>query len=250
MANPVLNENIFRKESVATGNTSVMTIGGTATKTLLMLLMVVAGAAYTWKLYYNAVNPQSITGWMFGGLIVAFILAMIISFKPNTAPFLAPIYAAGEGLALGGISAIFNEQFAHTAPNIVTNAVALTLVTALVMFTVYRTGIIKVNGTFVRALSIALISIMVFYVGSWLVSLFGVNLSMLHNSSPLSIGISIIISAVAAFSLLMDYEFINKASAAGAPKYMEWYGAFGLTVTLVWLYLELLKLLAKFANRE
>lgn len=250
MANPVLNENVFRKENVAYSNSQVMTVGGTATKTLLMLLMVIAGAAYTWKLYYNAVNPQSITGWMFGGLITAFILAMIISFKPKTAPFLAPIYAAGEGLALGGISAIFNEQFALTAPNIVTNAVALTLVTALVMLTVYRSGIIKVNGTFMRVLSIAMISIMVFYLGSWIVSMFGVNLSMLHNSSPLSIGISLVIVAVAAFSLLMDYEFIRKASAAGAPKYMEWYGAFGLTVTLVWLYLEILKLLAKFSNRE
>ena len=250
MANPVLNENVFRKENVAYSNSHVMTVGGTATKTLLMILMVIAGAAYTWKLYYNAINPQSITGWMFGGLITAFILAMIISFKPKTAPFLAPIYAAGEGLALGGISAIFNEQFALTAPNIVTNAVALTLVTALVMFTVYRSGIIKVNGTFMKVLSIAMISIMVFYLGSWIVSMFGVNLSMLHNSSPLSIGISLVIVAVAAFSLLMDYEFICKASAAGAPKYMEWYGAFGLTVTLVWLYLELLKLLAKFSNRE
>lgn len=250
MANPVLNENVFRKENVAYSNSQVMTVGGTATKTLLMLLMVIAGAAYTWKLYYNAVNPQSITGWMFGGLITAFILAMIISFKPKTAPFLAPIYAAGEGLALGGISAVFNEQFALTAPNIVTNAVALTLVTALVMLTVYRSGIIKVNGTFMRVLSVAMISIMVFYLGSWIVSMFGVNLSMLHNSSPLSIGISLVIVAVAAFSLLMDYEFIRKASAAGAPKYMEWYGAFGLTVTLVWLYLEILKLLAKFSNRE
>ena len=126
MANPVLNENVFRKENVVYGNSGVMTVGGTATKTLLMLLMVVAGAAYTWKLYYNAVNPQSITGWMMGGLLGAFVLAMIISFKPKTAQFLAPIYAAGEGLALGGISAIFNEKFALTAPNIVINAVALT----------------------------------------------------------------------------------------------------------------------------
>ena len=250
MANPVLNENIFRNQAYAYGKTGTMTIGGTATKTLLLLLMVIAGAAYTWKLYYNAINPQSITGWMFGGLIVAFIVAMIISFKPKTAQFLAPIYAAGESLALGGISAVFNEQFALTAPNIVIHAVSLTLVTALVMLTVYRSGLIKVNGTFMKVLSIALISILVFYLGSWIVSLFGVNLSMLHNSSPLSIGISLVIVAVAAFSLLMDYEFIRQASYAGAPKYMEWYGAFGLTVTLVWLYLELLKLLAKFANRE
>ena len=250
MANPVLKENVFSRENVAYSNADVMTVGGTATKTLLMLLMVVAGAAYTWKLYYNAVNPQSIVGWMIGGVLGAFVLAMIISFKPKTAPFLAPIYAAGEGLALGGISALVNEQFALTAPNIVINAVALTMVTAIVMFTVYRTGLVKVNSRFMKVLHIALISIMVFYLGSWIVSLFGVNLTMLHNSSPLSIGISIVIVAVAAFSLLMDYEFITQASAAGAPKYMEWYGAFGLTVTLVWLYLEILKLLAKFANKD
>ena len=250
MANPVLNENVFRKQNVAYGNTGVMTIGGTATKTLLMLLMVVAGAAYTWKLYYNAVNPQSIIGWMMGGVIGAFILAMIISFRPKTAQYLAPIYAAGEGLALGGISALVNEQFALTAPNIVVNAVALTMVTAVVMFTVYRSGLVKVNSRFMKVIQIALISILVFYLGSWLLSLFGVNLTMLHNSSPLSIGISLVIVAVAAFSLLIDFEFISQASAAGAPKYMEWYGAFGLTVTLVWLYLEILKLLAKFANRD
>lgn len=250
MANPVLNESIFRKQHVSYAKADVMTVGGTATKTLLLLLMVMAGAAYTWKLYYNAINPQSVVGWMWGGLIVGMITALVISFKPKTAQYLSPVYAAAEGLAIGGISAVFNEQFALTAPNIVINAVALTMITALVMFTVYRSGLIKVNGTFMKVLSISLISIMIFYVGSWIVSLFGVNLSMLHNSSPLSIGISIVIVAVAALSLLMDYEFINKASAAGAPKYMEWYGAFGLTVTLVWLYLELLKLLAKFANRE
>ena len=250
MANPVLNENIFRKQGIAYSNTGVMTVGGTAVKTLLLLFMVVAGASYTWKVYYAAANPAAISGWMIGGLLVAAILGIVISFKPKTAQFLSPIYAAGEGLALGGISAVINEQFALTYPNIIVHAVALTLVTALVMYTVYASGIIKVNGTFMKVLSVALISILVFYLGSWIVSLFGVNLSMLHNNSPLSIGISLVIVAVAAFSLLMDYEFIRQASYSGAPKYMEWYGAFGLTVTLVWLYLELLKLLAKFSSRD
>lgn len=247
--NPVLSDNIFRN-SAHTGK-GVMTIGGTATKTLLLLLMVIAGAAYTWKIFYNSANPTSVQGWMIGGAIVGFILAMVISFKPKSAPFLAPIYAASEGLFLGGISAVFNNAFAETAPNIIINAVALTLLTALIMFTVFRSGLIKVNGTFMKVMYIALITIMVFYLGSWLLSLFGVNMSILHDSSPLSIGISIVIVGVAAFSLLMDYNFIQSASAMGAPKYMEWYGAFGLIVTLVWLYLEILKLLAKFAgNRE
>lgn len=249
MANPVLSEQIFKK-SAQSDATGVMTVGGTATKTLLMLLMVIAGAAYTWKIYYESINPASIQGWMIGGAIGGFILAMIISFAPKTAPFLSPIYAAAEGLFLGGISAMFNNAFAETAPNIVVNSVILTLLTAVIMFTVYRSGIIKVNGTFMKVMSIALITVVVFYLGSWLLSLFGVNISVLHDSSPLSIGISIVIVGVAAFSLLLDYNFIEKASAAGAPKYMEWYGAFGLTVTLVWLYLEILKLLAKFSNRN
>ncbi len=249
MANPVLSEQIFKKSSYA-DTSDVMTVRGTMTKTLLLLFLVIIGAAYTWKVYYEATNPASITSWLIGGAIVGFILALIISFKPKTAPFLSPIYAAAEGLFLGGISAMFNNQFAETAPNIVINAVMLTMLTAIIMFTVYRSGLIKVNGTFMRVMSIALITIMVFYLGSWIVSMFGVDLSMLHNSSPLSIGISIVIVGVAAFSLLMDYNFIEKASAQGAPKYMEWYGAFGLMVTLIWLYLEILKLLAKFSSRE
>lgn len=249
MANPVLSEKIFKKAAVADAS-GTMTVGGTATKTLLLLLMVIAGAAYTWKVYYDAINPASIQGWMIGGAITGFILALIISFVPKTAPILSPIYAAAQGLFLGGISAIFNDAFAATAPNIVVNAVILTLLTAVIMFTVYRSGIIKVNGTFMRVMSIALITIMVFYLGSFLLGLFGVNVSVLHDSSPLSIGISVVIVAVAAFSLLMDYHFIEHASAAGAPKYMEWYGAFGLMVTLIWLYLEILKLLAKMNNRN
>ncbi len=250
MGNPILSEQMFKKSASISSATGTMTIGGTLTKTLLLLLMVIAGAAYTWKIYYEAINPQSIQTWMIGGVIVGFILALIISFKPNTAPVLSPIYAAAEGLFLGGISAMFNQSFAATAPNIVINSVILTLLTAVIMFTVYRQGLIKVNGTFRKIMTISLITIMVFYLGSMILSFFGVNVSILHDSSPLSIGISIVIVAVAAFSLLMDFDFIAKASQAGAPKSMEWYGAFGLIVTLVWLYLEILKLLAKFAGNK
>jgi uncharacterized YccA/Bax inhibitor family protein len=122
------------------------------------------------------------------------------------------------------------------------------MLTAFVMFLVYRSGLIKVNDKFIRIISIAIGAIALYYVVTIILSLFGVNLVMLHNSGPLSIGISLIIIGVAAFSLMLDFNFIEKASAAGAPKYMEWYGAFGLMVTLIWLYLEILKLLAKFAG--
>lgn len=188
---------------------------------------------------------------MWGGLIAGFITAMIISFRPMTAKYLAPVYALAEGFALGGISAAFNSMFAETAPNIVVNAVMLTFITAFVMLFVYRTGIIKVNGTFARVMTIATVSIAVFYLGTMIVSMFGLNTSMLTGATPLGIAINVIIVAVAAFSLIMDYSFIENQARIGAPKDMEWYGAFGLMVTLVWLYLEILKLLAKFAgNRE
>ncbi len=249
MANPVLTEKVFRDASVS-GASGVMTVNGTAVKSLLLVLMVLAGASYTWKIFYEAINPASVTPWMWGGVTGGFITAIVISFKPNLAQYLAPLYAVLQGLFLGAISAMFNEAFAESAPGIVMNATLLTIITTMVMLIIYRTGIIKVDAKFTRIIVIAVSAIAFYYFISILLSLFGVNLTMLHNSSPLSIGISIVIVLVAAFSLLLDFNFIEKASQAGAPKYMEWYGAFALMVTIIWLYLEILKLLAKFAGRR
>lgn len=250
MANPVLTEKIFRDASVSESS-GVMTVRGTAVKSLVLVLMVLAGASYTWKVFYEAINPASVNPWMWGGVIGGFITAIIISFKPKMAQYLAPLYAVLQGLFLGAISAMFNQAFAESAPGIVMNATLLTIITAMVMLLVYRSRIIKVDGKFARIMVIAVGAIAFYYFISIILSLFGVNLTLLHNSGPLSIGISIVIILVAAFSLLLDFNFIEKASQAGAPKYMEWYGAFGLMVTLIWLYLEMLKLLAKFAgNRD
>lgn len=245
--NPVLSEKIFKKEAVEY-SAGTMTAKGTAMKSLLLLIMVLAGASYTWKIFYEAINPASVQPWLWGGAIGGFVVALIISFKPIMAQYLAPIYAVLQGLFLGAISAMFNQAFAESAPGIVINAVLLTMVTAFVMFLIYRTGLIKVNDKFIRIISIAVGAVALYYFVTIILSLFGVNLVMLHNSGPLSIGISLVIIGVAAFSLMLDFNFIEKASAAGAPKYMEWYGAFGLMVTLIWLYLEILKLLAKFAG--
>lgn len=251
MANPVLSEKIFKTNQATSASTGTMTVKGTATKSLVLILMILAGAMYTWKIAYEAINPASLQPWMWGGVIGGFVVAMIISFKPIWAQYLAPIYAVLEGLFLGAISAVFSQAFAATAPGIVMNATLLTILTAVVMLIIYRTNLIKVDGKFARIMTIAIGAIALYYIVSMVLSLFGVNLTMLHNSGPLSIGISLVIIGVAAFSLLMDYEFIVRASESGAPKYMEWYGAFGLMVTLVWLYLEILKILAKFAgNRE
>lgn len=247
MANPVLTEKIFR-ESTITSTTGVMTVKGTATKSLILMLTVLLGASYSWKIAFESINPSAVQPWMIGGAIGGFILALIISFKPTTAPFLAPLYAVLEGLFLGGISAIFSQAFAETAPGIVMNATLLTILTALVMLFIYRSRIIKVNSQFTRIITIAVGTIALSYFASIILNMFGVNMTMLHDSGPVSIGISLVIVGVAALSLLLDFNFIEKASQAGAPKYMEWYGAFGLMVTLIWLYLEILKLLAKFAG--
>ncbi|MFA7142310.1 MAG: Bax inhibitor-1/YccA family protein [Candidatus Paceibacterota bacterium] len=247
MANPVLSEKVFNKAH-SEESTEVMTVKGTAFKSIVLIFMVLAGAAYTWKVFYEAINPASVTPWMWGGAIGGFIVAIIISFKPNLAQYLAPVYAVLEGLFLGAISAMFNQAFAESAPGIVMNATLLTILTAFAMLVVYRTGLIKVNDKFIRIITTAVGAIALYYFVNIILSMFGVNLVMLHNSGPLSIGISLVIIGVAAFSLLLDFNFIEKASQQGAPKYMEWYGAFALMVTLIWLYLEILKLLAKFAG--
>lgn len=247
MGNPVLSEKVFNKAHAQEG-TEVMTVKGTAFKSIVLIFMVLAGAAYTWKVFNEAINPASVTPWMWGGLIGGFVVAIIISFKPNLAQYLAPVYAVLEGLFLGAISAMFNQAFAESAPGIVVNATLLTILTAVAMLVIYRTGLIKVNEKFIKIISAAIGAVALYYFVNIILSLFGVNLVMLHNSGPLSIGISLVIIGVAAFSLLVDFNFIEKASEQGAPKYMEWYGAFALMVTLIWLYLEILKLLAKFAG--
>ncbi len=249
MANPVLSEKVFRNTAI-TDDAGVMTVKGTAVKSLILIFMVLAGAMYTWKVAYEAINPASVQPWMWGGLIGGFVVAIIISFKPVWAQYLAPIYAVLEGLFLGAISAMFNQAFATKAPGIVMNATLLTILTAVVMLIIYRANIIKVDGKFAKIMIIAVGTIALYYFVTILLGFFGVNLTMLQDSGPLSIGISLVIVGVAAFSLLLDFNFIEKAAEAGAPKYMEWYGAFGLMVTLVWLYLEILRLLAKFAGNR
>ena len=165
MANPVLNNTTFRNIAVES-DAGRMSIKGTIYKSLALLLMVFAAGAFTWKVVNESIDPSAYTSWMFGGLIVGFILAMVITFKPKAAPYLSPIYAAAEGLVLGSVSAIYNNAFATTAPNIIINAVLLTMLCAFVMLIFYRTGFVKVNGTFMRVLSVALTTILVFYIGS------------------------------------------------------------------------------------
>lgn len=249
MANPVLSDKIFNKsKEVSSSNGSVMTINGALNKTLILLIFAVLGAVVTWELFSK--GSTMLMPLMWGGLIGGFILALIISFKPHLAPILSPAYAIAEGLALGGISAVYNNSFAETAPNIVISAVGLTLLVVFSMFIIQRTRIIKVTSKFKKVMVTAIMAIGLFYLITIVGSFFGMSTEYYTSSSPLSIGISVVITLVAAFSLLMDFQFIEDAARKGAPKFMEWYGAFGLMVTIVWLYIEVLRLLGKLAGRD
>ena len=266
--NPILQEKRFSlpEGQVIVQDGQVMTIKGSIVKTALLLVLLLVAAAYSWTVTYNSINPSSPMWYLMGGVIVGFILAMVITFAPKTAPYLSPIYAVAEGFALGCISAVYNGYAIERAqargvaadPNgissLIAGAILLTVITTFVMLILYRTGAIKVDGKFNRILKVALISVLVFYVIGILVALFGGRdgqfYQLFFGNSILAIVINVIIVGVAAFSLMQDFDLIVKGSQMGAPKYMEWYAAFGLMVTLVWLYLEILRLLSRIQSRN
>jgi len=249
-SNPTLTEKIFDKSLNNTADSfGVMSIRGTIHKFGFLLVMVMAAAMYVWNLYAEG-NTSSATSLMLVGAIGGFIVALAMMFKPNWAGYIAPAYGILEGLFIGGISAFFNAMFQKSYPNIVLHAVGLTLGVAMAMFLLYNFRIINVNNRLRSIIMSATMGIGLFYLIVWILSLFHVNMGFAFDSSPLSIGISLFIVGIAAMNLLLDFDSIEKAAEMGAPKYMEWYGAFGLLVTLVWLYLEILRLLSKLNSRN
>ena len=244
MANPVLNSKTFTASGVATG-AETMTIEGTANKTGLLLLICLATACWIWTQTYNAIDPSGALPWMVGGALGGLVVGIATTFKPQWAPISAPLYAALEGLFLGGVSA----QYAARYPGILVQAVSLTFATLFVMLLVYRSGLIKVTPRFQKVMVIAVMAILVYYVATMVLGLFGVDTSYFNAGGTLGIGISVVIVGVAALTLLLDFDMIAKGVEQGAPKAMEWYGAFALMVGLVWLYLEILRLLSKLSRR-
>ncbi len=248
--NPTLSEKIFDKSLHENAQAfGVMSIRGTINKFGFLLVMVMASAMYVWNVYAEG-NRTSATTLMMVGAIGGLIVAIAMMFKPNWAGYIAPAYGILEGLFIGGISAFFNEMFAKSYPNMILHAVGLTLGVALAMFLLYNFRIINVTNRLRSIVMSATMGIGLFYLIVWVLGLFGVNMGFAFDSSPLSIGISLFVVGIAAFNLLLDFDAIEKAAEMGAPKYMEWYGAFGLLVTLVWLYLEILKLLSKLNSRD
>ena len=247
--NPALAEKRFRDtvlDDVVTYE-NAMTVRGTLQKFGFLMIMVLGTALYSWKEFASGGNtmPLILVG-AFGGLIIAIIL----TFKKEWSPFLAPAYALLEGLFIGAISAYYNYVFAAKAPFIIMNAVGLTLACAVAMYLLYSFKIIQATQKFKAIVMTATAGIGIFYLLTWVLTFFGVSLPFLHEGSLMGIGFSLFIVAIAALNLILDFDMIEQGAALGAPKYMEWYGAFGLLVTIVWLYLEILRLLSKLSSRD
>ena len=242
--NPALSDSTFRSEGRAVGQT--MTLQGTVNKTGILLGILVLTAVYTWNLFFQTGNPAAVMPIATGGAIGGFVLALITIFKKAWSPFTAPIYAALEGLFLGGISAIFEYQY----PGIVIQATGLTLGTLASLLVLYKLGIIKPTENFRLMIVSATMGIAVLYLISMIMNMFGSSgIGFIHSNGLFGIGFSLFVVAIAALNLVLDFDFIEQGSEMGAPKYMEWFGAFSLMVTLIWLYLEMLRLLAKLRSR-
>ena len=241
-SNPMLSRIAKAAGTRATGET--MTVAGTAWKTLILLLLVCFGAAFTWRAVAGGNTGVLMPALLVGG-IGGLVLALVTSFVPRLAPITAPLYAVVEGLALGAISALYDARYA----GLPRTAVVLTLATAGGMYLLYATGIIRATPMFRKIVVGATLGIVLASLVAFVARLFGAQLPFLWDSSPLGIGISVVIVGVAALNLVLDFDFIEQASRRGAPRATEWFGAFGLTVTLVWLYLELLRLLSRLSRR-
>ena len=246
--NPALSEKSFKSITYSSDASDVMTVRGTLNKFGFMTIMLVAGAMFAWKSFYDGAPYAQTLMWV--GAIGGLVVALVMVFKKEWAGFLAPLYAVLEGLFLGAISAMYAYIFAESMPNIITNAVGLTVGTCVSMFLLYRFGIIRATERFKSIIFTATAGIAVFYLITMVIRMFGVQMPFMHDSSLLGIGISLFIVAIAALNLIIDFDMIEQGAAQGAPKYMEWYGAFGLMVTIVWLYLEILRLLSRFASSK
>jgi uncharacterized YccA/Bax inhibitor family protein len=248
--NPTLTQKMFDKSMHIEANMQgTMSVRGAVNKFGFLMLMVVAGAAYNWHLFEQG-QPSLVYTLMITGAIGGLVAALAITFKPNWAGYLAPLYGLLEGLFIGGISAIINAQFAEKYPGLIMQAVGLTFGVAIAMFLLYNFRVIKATEKFKSVIIGATLGIAVFYLLTMLLRLFGVTVSFMYDSSMLSIGISLFIVAIAALNLIMDFDMIEQGAERGAPKFMEWYGAFGLLVTMVWLYMEILRLLSKLGSNK
>lgn len=245
-SNPALLSNPFSGFGLVSGS-NTMTIRGTVNKTLILLLLVLLPAALVWRTFFNSGhNPASVQTWLMVGLIGGFIVSLVTVFKKEWAPITAPVYAVLEGLFLGAISGIFENAY----PGIVMQAVSLTIATLLAMLVIYQSGLIKPTENFKLGVIAATGGIALVYFVSIILGFFGIHVPFITGSGWFSILFSVFVVCIAALNFIIDFDFIEKGARASVPKYMEWYGAFALMVTLIWLYIEILRLLSKLNDRR
>jgi len=250
--NPALSDSTFLdlgSGTVVSADREVMTLAGTVNKTGTLLLLTVMTAAYAWSQvdFGTGMQPGGMfNAYLWGGLIGGLIFAFATIFKKNWAPVTAPLYALSEGLFLGAISALYN----HVYNGIVQQAVLLTFGTLFALLLAYRSGLIRATDKFKSGVIAATGGIALVYLATIVLGFFNINIPLIHESGLIGIGFSLFVVIVAALNLVLDFDFIETGVEQRAPKYMEWYGAFGLMVTLVWLYLEFLRLLAKLQSRD
>jgi uncharacterized YccA/Bax inhibitor family protein len=202
-------------------------------------------AIFSWDRAYSAVYPGELYPWLIGSGIAGFVVALITVFKKTAAPITAPIYAAIEGILLGILSAFYEMQF----PGLVFQAILLTFGTLFALLMAYRSGVIKATENFKLGVFAATGGIALIYLTTFILSFFGVSIPYIHGSGTIGILFSLFVVVIAALNLVLDFDFIERGAERGAPKYMEWYAAFGLLVTLIWLYIEMLRLLSKLRSR-
>jgi uncharacterized YccA/Bax inhibitor family protein len=248
-SNPAFSNKFFERTYTDVTDDTVMTLRGTVNKSFLMTLLVILGASYTWRIFFQNPNPEvippSLITYMAVGGIGGFIMSLVIMFRPVSSPWAAPIYAVLEGLFLGAVSAFFEFRM-H---GIVIQAAALTFLTLVTMLFLYRSGIIKVTEKFRMGVFAATGGIALMYLAGFILGLFGVNFPMMHSGGTLGIVVGIVICGVAALNLVLDFDLIERGAENHLPKFMEWYSAFALMLTLVWLYLEILRLLSRVNSR-
>jgi len=235
-------------DTVSRWDSGIMTVSGTASATITLLVLILASATVTWLSIDAPVAGELVqipTGWVISGFIVALIAVLVSSFKPHLSRIAAPVYALAEGVVLGAISRAYSEMY----DGIVVQAVGATLGVFVVMLLMYRSRIIRVTDKFRRIVIGATLGLMGFYLMSFILGMFGNMPSFINNASPMGIGFSVFVAGLAAFNLALDFDMIERGAANKLPAHMEWFCALGVTVTLVWLYLEILRLLAKLRER-
>jgi len=236
--NPALRGDIFRQSRV-TDSAGVMTVSGTVNKAFFMIVLLLFSASFVWS------RAVAAAPFLFPSVIAGFVVALVTIFKKEYSSITAPIYALVQGVVLGTISSFFEARY----PGIVIQAVGLTISTLLCLLLAYKSGLIKATENFKLGIVAATGGIAILYLASIVMGFFGFNIGFIHSSGPMGIGFSVFVVIIAALNLVLDFDFIEKGAELNAPKYMEWYGAFALMVTLVWLYLEILRLLSKTRGR-